>query len=85
MAWLKETYPGRTSTDGTDAFAQVWLAHTSSRETLLAAWDEGGCTAAIMMIRRRAAWCPLFCPTTTTLPKWKAGAVQLQIDGGADG
>ena len=82
VAWLKETFPGRSSIDGADKFAQVWLAYTRSWETLLAAWDEGGCAAD--NDRCAGALSPL-CPTTTTLPQWKAGAVQLQIDGGADG
>ena len=82
VAWRKETFPGRASADGAGAFASVWLGYTRSWEMLLAAWDEGGC--AVDNDRCAGALSPL-CPTTPTLPKWKAGAVRLLIDGGADG
>ena len=45
LAWLKEKFPGRISMDSSDIYAKAWLAYTRSWETLLAAWDEGGCAA----------------------------------------
>ena len=45
VAWLSEKYPDRTRSDGADFYAAVWLGYTRSWETLLAAWDEGGCAA----------------------------------------
>ena len=45
LAWLSEKYPGRGSTDPADAVAYIWLTYSRSWETLLAAWDEGGCAA----------------------------------------
>ena len=46
LAWLSEKYPGRGSTDPADAVAYIWLTYSRSWETLLAASDEGRCTAA---------------------------------------
>ena len=66
VAWLRERYPGRSSTDGADAFAYLWLAYTRSWETLLAAWDEGGCAAGN---ERYAGVLSPPCPTTPNLPK----------------
>ena len=45
VAWLKEMFPGRSNADPADTFTIIWLAYTRSWETLLAAWDEGGCVA----------------------------------------
>ena len=45
VAWLKEKYPGRSRVDSADTYASIWLGYTRSWETLLAAWDEGGCAA----------------------------------------
>ena len=54
VAWLKEKYPGRSRVDSADTYASIWLGYTRSWETLLAAWDEGGCAAD-----KIACWCPL--------------------------
>ena len=71
MAWQKENFPGRGSTESSDTYAISWLGCARSWEAVMAAWDEGD--FAVLWPAYRLPWMGLItvaeCETGNALPR----------------